>query len=99
MAVLALGPRAAQAIRALHTEMRQRMGNAMLKPPTFWRELESEYDRRLKAIVREGMNDADNSQMVRVKCPTCDATGSVPRNQARWRCCCEDHHTFATMVV
>ncbi len=99
MAVLALGPRAAEAMRALHAEMRQRMGNAMLKPPTFWRELEAEYDRRLKAIVREGMGDASNNEMVRVKCPTCDRTGSVPRDQPRWRCCCEDHHTFATMIT
>ena len=88
--VKALSARARHAMAELTAEFRRKMnlGALVLTAPGYYSKLSQEYEDRVKAIVRDGMEDTANDRMVRVQCPICRRIEQIAGDVQRWQCSC-----------
>lgn len=95
--------RAKVAIVALRDEFRLKvhLGEGIVKPTGYWERLQRDYETRLTAIIREGMEEVCNDRDMRIECPDCHRQGTVPGDQVRWSCSCSprvERFTFQTSI-
>ena len=103
VAVHQLTHRAKVAIAELYREFKQRLTLAdyALLPPSFYRQLSDEYERRLNEIIREGTEETTADRYVRVKCPKCGREANIAGDVERWTCICSsiERWAFQTMEM
>lgn len=95
--------RAKEAMVSLRKEFQLRISltEGVAKGPLFWQRVQRDYDERLSAIIREGMEEVHNDRDVRIACPVCARQGTVPGDQVRWSCSCSpkvERFTFQTSI-
>lgn len=100
--VLALTQKAMRAIIELRAEFAERfkMRKLMHLPPGVLTPLSEEYERRLKAIVREGLSTDEVGRDIRIECPDCKRQATVASDVLRWKCVCSPHvvrYSFQTL--
>lgn len=92
--VRALQPKAQRALADLYLEYREKLRQyniakkMIVLPRGHLAKLSSEYESKLKAIIREGMTETTNDRMVRVKCPGCKRVEQIAGDVRQWACPC-----------
>ncbi|HEY8311012.1 MAG TPA: hypothetical protein VIG47_10675, partial [Gemmatimonadaceae bacterium] len=69
-------------------------------PRGFWGTLSDDYERAVKQIVRNGMEEVRNDRPVRVECPKCHRQATIAGDVQRWTCLCSpvERYAFQTYI-